>query len=176
MRLLRRGRIWEGGGRGEGYDQRAGDSSTSKKAVTVTQERDGESLTLLTGGRVEEGRRNEFKRFPQPPKLFTRGCHWQSSLLHLDCSASSAPAVATFNSSVQESRTPTPPPGFKHLFLCSPLSSLILLDRGFSPVAPSSLWEDSRGSDRLSFAPPAPLGMSSQSLFSHSLWPCDFQT
>ena len=51
MRLLSRGRTWEGGGTGEGYDQRAGDGSTSKKAAIVTQVSDGESLTLLTGGR-----------------------------------------------------------------------------------------------------------------------------
>lgn len=142
MRLLSRGRIWEGGGRGEGYDQRAGDGSTSKKAVIVTQERDGESLTLLTGGRVEAevGRRNEFKRFPQLPKLFTHGCHWESFLLHPDCSASSAPAMVTFNlrlfSSGKRHPHPRPQAGFKHLFLCSPLSSLILLERWFSSVAP----------------------------------------
>ena len=55
MRLLSRGRIWGGGGRGEGrgegYDQRAGDGSTSKKAAIVTQVSNGKSLTLLTGGR-----------------------------------------------------------------------------------------------------------------------------
>ena len=112
MRLLRRGRIWGGGGRREGYDQRAGDSSIRKKAAIVTQERDGESLTLLTGGRVEEevGRRNEFTRFPQPPRLFTRGCHWESSLLHLDCSAASAAAVATFNLRLFSSGEPPPHP------------------------------------------------------------------
>lgn len=76
MRLLSRGRTWEGGGR-EGYDRRAGDGSTSKKEAIVTQVREDESLTLLTGGRVEVelGRRNEFKRFLQLPKLFTHICH-----------------------------------------------------------------------------------------------------
>ena len=75
MRLLSRGQTWEGGGR-EGYDRRAGDGSTNKKAAIATQVRDDESLILLTGGgvEVELGRRNEFKRSPQLP-MFTDICH-----------------------------------------------------------------------------------------------------
>lgn len=68
MRLLRRGWIWEDAG--------CGDSRTSKKAAAVIKVRDVESLNLLTAGRAgEEVGGNEFKRFPQLPKLFMHWCH-----------------------------------------------------------------------------------------------------